>query len=252
MKLQHSSWLQVKEYFEKKDIVIVPLGSVENHGSHMGLGTDYIIPEKLVELIEEKIDVLSIPVMPFGMADHHTSFPGTLSIGHDGLYLVMSRITEQLYNIGARKIVFMNGHGGNTPVLNRIALEMNKKDALCAIIDWWSLAGEINPEWKGGHGAGQETSAMLSINPDCVHMEYARESNPTDLSSDLTYSGGNNVLCNGINVQVPRLVDKFAPSGWFGSDHIKTASKEWGEEMLKATADFLVDFIQKFEKVELE
>lgn len=203
----------------------------------------------LIELLEERIDVLSIPVMPFGMADHHMSFPGTLSIGHDGLYLVMSRITEQLYDAGARKIVFLNGHGGNTPVLNRIALNMDKKGALCAIIDWWSLAGQINPEWKGGHGGAQETSAMLWINSDYVHMDYAREFAPKDLSEDLTYDGGNNVLCNGISVQVPRLVDKLAPSGWFGPDDIQTASKEWGEEMLNSTADFLADFINKFEKV---
>ncbi len=249
MRLEHSSWAQVKEYFEKKDIVIVPLGSVENHGSHMGLGTDFIIPTKLIELLEDKIDVLSAPVMPFGMADHHINFPGTLSIGHDGLYLVMSRIAEQLFNMGARKIVFLNGHGGNTPVLIRVGSDMDKKGAKCAIIDWWTLAGQINPKWKGGHGGAQETSAMLAINPEYVHMDYAREFVPKDLSEDLTYGGSNNYICNGVPIQIPQLVDKFAPAGWFGPDDIQTASKEWGVEMLDATSDFLADFITKFEKI---
>lgn len=252
MRLEHNSWMQVKEYFDKKNIVVVPLGSVENHGSHMGLGTDFIIPDKIIDLLESRIDVLSTPVMPFGMADHHTSFPGTLSIGHDGLYLVMSRITEQLYNYGARKVIFLNGHGGNTPVLNRIGLDMNKKGALCAIIDWWSLAGKINPTWKGGHAGAQETSALLYVNPDYVHMDYAREFTPQNLSEELIYEGANDVLCNGIPVSVPRLVEKFSSAGWFGQDDIKTATKEWGEEMLNATADFLADFIVKFEKVKIQ
>lgn len=251
MRLEHSSWAQIKEYFEKKDIVVVPLGSVENHGSHMGLGTDFIIPAKLVEMLHQRVDVLSIPVMPFGMADHHVNFPGTLSIGHDGLFLVMSRIAEQLYNMGARKIVFLNGHGGNTPVLNRIGLEMNSKGALCAIFDWWTLAGKINPKWKGGHAGAQETSAMLAINSEYVHMEYAMDSKPQDLSDELIFGGSNDVLCNGIPVTVPRLVDRLASAGWYGNDDIKTATKEWGEEMLNATADFLANFIIKFEKVKL-
>ena len=108
MLLEKSSWAQVKAYFEKNDTVVVPLGSVENHGSHMGLGTDFIIPTHLVQMLQSRSDVLCAPTMPYGMADHHMEFPGTLTIGHDGLYLVMSRIVEQLYAYGARHIVFLN------------------------------------------------------------------------------------------------------------------------------------------------
>lgn len=251
MRLEHHSWMQIQEYFEKKDIVIVPLGSVENHGSHLGLGTDFIIPDKIVELLESKVDILSIPVMPFGMADHHMNFPGTLSIGHDGLFLIMTKIIEQLFNYGARKIIFLNGHGGNTPVLNRIALNMNKKGAICAIIDWWTLAGQINPNWKGGHAGAQETSAMLYINPDYVHMDYAKEFHAQNLSDELVYAGANEVLCNGIPISVPRSVEKLSTSGWYGTDNIKTSTAEWGKEMLESTVDYVADFILKFEKVKL-
>ncbi|MEA5096222.1 MAG: creatininase family protein [Sedimentibacter saalensis] len=72
---------------------IVPLGSVENYGSHLGLGTDFIIPNKIVELLERKVDILSILVMPFGMVDHHMNFPGTFFIGNEGLFLIMTKIT---------------------------------------------------------------------------------------------------------------------------------------------------------------
>lgn len=251
MRLEYSSWAQVQEYFEKKDIVVVPIGSVENHGSHMGLGTDYIVPTKIVELLQDRSDVLCTPTMPFGMADYHTDFAGTLTIGHDGVYLVMSRIAEQLRTMGAKKIVFLNGHGGNTPALARVGVDMDKKGVICGIIDWWVLAGQLRPEWKGGHAGGQETAAMMYAKPEAVHMDYAREFHPADLTKDLTYGGASNVLCNGIPVQVPRQFIKFADAGWCGPDDIQTATPEWGEKMLGEVADFVADFVSKFDQVEV-
>ncbi len=248
MRLEYSSWSQVQEYFKGHDTVVVPLGSVENHGSHMGLGTDFLIPAKIIELLQERSDVLCAPVMPYGMADHHTDFPGTLTIGHDGLYLVMSRIAEQLCEMGAKKIVFLNGHGGNTPVLTRVGLEMEKKGVLCAIIDWWTLAGQLRAEWKGGHAGAQETSAMMYAAPQGVHMEYAKPFEPKNLTDELTYGGSNFVSCNGILVQVPRQTSEFSEAGWFGADDIQTANPEWGEHMLREVADFVADFLRKFEK----
>lgn len=248
MRLEHSSWAQVKAYFEQEDTVIVPLGSVENHGSHMGLGTDFLIPDHLVDRVSRKIEVLSTPTMPYGMADHHIEFPGTLTIGHDGLYLVMSRIADQLYDYGARHIVFLNGHGGNTPVLNRVGVNMARKGCLCAIIDWWSLAGKINPAWKGGHAGAEETSAMLAINSDWVHMEYAMPFEPKDLSDELKFAGANDVFCDGVAVTVPRPVAQYSDAGWFGNDDIRDASVQWGEEMLEGVSDFIASFIEKFRR----
>lgn len=246
MRLEYSSWAQVKEYFKHNDTVVVPLGSVENHGSHMGLGTDFMIPNHLVGMLQSRTDVLCAPVMPYGMADHHKEFPGSLTIGHDGLYLVMSRIVEQLYAYGARHIVFLNGHGGNTPVLQRIGSEMTRKGCLCAIIDWWSLAGRINPKWKGGHAGAEETSAMMVVAPEAVHMDLAMEFEPIDLSDELTFAASDSVYCDGVTVQVPRPTAAYSKSGWFGDDHINTASAQWGEEMLTGVADFIASFIDKF------
>lgn len=246
MKLENSSWLQVEEYFKNQDMVVVPLGSVENHGSHMGLGTDFIIPAELADRLQQRIEVLTIPSLPFGMADHHTAFPGTLSIGDDGLYMVMSKIVSQLYQMGARKILFINGHGGNTPALARVGLDMEKKGMLCAIVDWWVLAGQLNEDWKGGHAGAVETSAMMHLRPEAVHMELAMESTPADLNENLTYGGAGQVLCQGIPIQVPRQIRNIIGAGWFGPDDIRTASPEWGEKMLDAVVDFLEDFVSKF------
>lgn len=81
-----------------------------------------------------------------------------------------------------------------------------------AILNWWLLAGELDPRWKGGHGGGEETAAMLAIDPSCVHMEYFMPFEPKDLSPDLTFAGSFNVNCNGVSVPVPRTWTAIRPA----------------------------------------
>lgn len=252
MFLERITWVQAKEYFEKNDTVIIPVGSTENHGSQLSLGTDFLIPRNLCERMEPKLSCLVAPTVPYGVADQHTNFPGTITIGADGLYDLLNRITDQLYGFGARHFVFLNGHGGNTPVLQRLCLDLDKKGALGCMLNWWILAGELNPDWKGGHGGGEETAAMLAVDPSCVHMEYFMPFEPINLSDDLTFDGASNVNFGGVSVPVPRHVDRYSASGWYGPDSPEKATKEWGEAMLTATADFCAEFIKKFMDVKIE
>lgn len=251
MFLEKITWVQAKEYFEKKDIAIIPVGSTENHGSQLCLGTDFLIPRKLCEMMDERLDVLIAPTIPFGVADQHTDFPGTITIGQDGLYDIVNRVASELYKWGIRKFVFLNGHGGNTPVLQRVCLELDRKNAVGCLLNWWTLAGDLKPEWKGGHGGGEETAAMLAIDPSCVHMQYFMPFEPADLSEDLTFAGASDVSFKGIRIPVPRHVTRFSECGWFGPDSPREATVEWGKKMLFSTADFYADFIEAFEKVEL-
>ena len=117
MFLEKISWVQAQEYFEKKDIAIIPVGSTENHGSQLCLGTDFLIPRKLCEMMDERLDVLIVPTIPYGVGDQHANFPGTITIGADGLYDLVTRIVNELYRFGIRKFVFLNGHGGNSRFL---------------------------------------------------------------------------------------------------------------------------------------
>lgn len=68
-----------------------------------------------------------MPTVPFGIATHHVEFSGTIDIGFDGLYAVIKGIVDGLSRHGVKKFVFLNGHGGNTPALDKVALEANKK-----------------------------------------------------------------------------------------------------------------------------
>lgn len=251
MFLEKISWVQAQEYFEKKDIAIIPVGSTENHGSQLCLGTDFIIPRKLCEMMDERLDVLVVPTIPYGVGDQHSNFPGTITIGADGLYDLVTRIVNELYRFGIRKFVFLNGHGGNTPVLQRVCVDLDNKHALGALLNWWTIAGDLNPQWKGGHGGAEETAAMLAIDPSCVHMHYFKEFHPKDLSAELKFDGATNVSFKGVSIPVPRHVDRWAEYGWYGPDSPHLATVNWGNKMLSETADFCADFIEAFEKVEI-
>lgn len=251
MRLEHITWKQAQRYFEEHDTVVIPIGSIENHGSHLALGTDFLVPSHIAQVIDQQTDVLIAPAVPYGVADHHFGFPGTISLGYDGLKLVMERIVGCLYGYGARKFIFLNGHGGNDGALLDVSLELEDMGAVSALVNWWQLAGELNPQWKGGHGGGEETAAILAINPDWVHMEDYMPLTPVDLSEGLTVSGMKTVAFQGANVIVQRHFQSVTPSGWYGPDDPKDATVEWGKEMLEAVSQYIVEFIREFQKVPL-
>ncbi|MFQ3620924.1 MAG: creatininase family protein [Spirochaetales bacterium] len=96
MYLASLSWKKAEKAITADRPVIVPLGSVENHGTQLPLGTDFMVPEALARMIEEPTDVLVLPVMPYGVCSHHMDFPGTLNIGHEAFLAVMRNLVGSL------------------------------------------------------------------------------------------------------------------------------------------------------------
>lgn len=252
MRLENMRWPQVEEYFKSKDTVMITIGSIENHGPHLCLGTDYLVADKLAEIVDKKADVLLTPPMPFGNADHHMAFPGTITLGYEGLYVVVRGIVESLYVHGARKFVFLNGHGGNINVLTKVGAELNRIGGLAAVLNWWMIAPALNPAWAGGHASGQETSAIMAINEQCVDLGALEDFKFNGLSENLPADGLSTVKFKGVSIPLPRSVDKVTTPGWYGSDSPKDANIKWGNEMLEAVADFIADFIKEFEKVQIK
>lgn len=252
MYLAHLNWQEAEKVFAKEDLVaLVPVGSTEQHGPIGPLGTDFIIPTALAADIEARTEVLVVPTMPFGVAAHHTSFPGTIDIGVEGLYAVMKGVVDNLTKHGVKRILFLNGHGGNTPVLERVALEAYRGGALCALIDWWSLAPELDPAWRGGHGDGQEVSMLMSIDENLVHKDYLIPTNVSHLSDALQNVYLNLVRFNGASVKIVRDVRGVVDSGGFGGSDSGQASKELGQSMRDGVASYIVSFIEEFKKLQV-
>ncbi len=253
MRLEEARWPQVEEYFKNHDTVLISIGSIESHGVHMPLGVDTLIPTHLLKMIEGRTDVLMTPVLPFGACETLAPYPGTINLGGELVYQLLGQVCNELYRHGARHFIILNGHGGNIKSIERVGTDLRAKGALLAICNWWLMAWDMNPAWKGGHGGGEETAAILGINPDLVDKSlYGGDLVLKDVSPELKATGFNSVEYKGVTVNVVRYVTEITDSGWIGPDHPNTATEEWGKEMLQATADYLVDFIDAFGRVSLE
>lgn len=252
MRLEHITWPKAEEYFKTNDMVIIAVGSVESHGTHNPLGVDTIVPNKILELIEEKSNVLIAPTIPYGATDYLSDFPGTITLGPDVLYAVLSQVTQSFYRHGARKFVFLNGHGGNNSSLERVSLDLSRKGAMAVLMNWWLMAWDLNPAWKGGHGGAEETSAVMAIDPSLVDTTNIQPMNlHNHITENIKTSGFKTVNFKGIDLPMCRPITSFTNNGWVGADHPEQATAQWGKEMLQAVADYIVEFMEEFKKAEL-
>ena len=142
--------------------VLVPVGSTEQHGPHLPLGTDGLIARAFAERAAAALDgpPLVAPVIAYGASGEHAGFPGTVSIGHRALEAMLVEIVRSLA-LWAGRIVFVNGHGGNTPALDAAVGRMRAEGHQVA----WAGCGVPGGDAHAGH---TETSVMLHLAPHLV------------------------------------------------------------------------------------
>ena len=171
--------------------------------------------------------------------------------GYEGLYLVLHGIMDSLMQHGAKRFVILNGHGGNTPSIDRAALEVYHKGGVCASVDWWSLVAQLDKKFEGGHGDVLETSAMMAIAPDSVHLELSKPINAQDPTENMKAAYIQAVNFKGGIVRLVRDTKEIAPSGWFGPFDPKESSAELGQEALDLAVAYIRDFLEEMKKMEV-
>ncbi|MFC4600045.1 creatininase family protein [Cohnella hongkongensis] len=176
---------QLKRKAEAGGLAVVPLAATEQHGPHLPVYTDSLITEavaiRAVERASRTIPVVLCPLLPIGCSDHHLRFGGTLSFSSTTYLHVLRDIGESLVASGFRRIAFLNGHGGNEPMMRQTANDLAVKHPVwTASASYWSVAGEeLIKENAGevgrvpGHAGGFETSAVLALREDLVAFEPA-------------------------------------------------------------------------------
>lgn len=163
-------------------IGVLPLGAVEQHSRHLPLGTDAIIAETVAAAVEARLpeSVVLLPTIAVGASDHHLTMPGTVSVGSSTIADAAARQCLSLAaSSGIRSFLLLNGHGGNQPAV-RLALEtIHASDATLHAfgVDYWALMFARLPDSMGartmGHADDIETSILLAVRPDLVHMGRA-------------------------------------------------------------------------------
>lgn len=176
--LAEMSWEQVEEYLKRDDRIILPLGAMEQHGRHLGLGTDHFEAEAIARGVGERSQVAIAPTLNYGMSHAHLSFKGTMSLRPTTLISVLEDLLRSLYRHGFRRILVVNGHGGNSAALES-ALHQVADDLpglQTKIFQWWTdqesysvITNVLGPQ-QGSHATDGETSFMLAIRPNAVKM----------------------------------------------------------------------------------
>ncbi len=253
MRLSELCWPEAAAVLKRDPVVILPMGTQEVHGRHLPLSTDMLAPDRVVALIEQKRpDVLILPSLPQGNCESQTEFPGTLSLGPELLYRVLMNIFTSLQKHGARRFMAVNGHGPNAGPLDRAGLALARRGARLMEFNWWRCVWDMNPAWKGGHGGGQETAAILAIDERLVKRENFEAVVPAGIAPHMPAAGWDDVVYGGVHVPVPRPDIRVTENGWLGEDPPEAATKEWGERMLAAAAEWGAELIDAFQKLSLE
>lgn len=168
MILKEVSWLDIKPAITEDAVAVIPVGSTEQHGPQNPLGTDHMIAERLAAGVRE--EAIITPTVPVGYSEHHRQFPGTLWVSPHVLQEYVLGICQSLQYHGIRKILIVNGHGGNTFPLLRAAMKMREQGVFVGLHEWWKACKE-----EDAHAGSGETSLNLFLYEHLVHMDRAKD-----------------------------------------------------------------------------
>jgi len=166
-------------------IVVLPLGATEQHGPHLPHETDTIIAQGVVDRLKEtlpkRLKVSFLPVESVGYSPEHLDYKGSRSLEYDEAINRWIAIGAHLSSLGIRKMVLLNAHGGNSPLMTIVATELRVRfDMLCVATSWTRFEkpkGLVNKQDAGFdiHGGFIETSVMLALAPELVDMKKAKD-----------------------------------------------------------------------------
>lgn len=137
MRITDSNWFEVERYLETDDRCVLPLGSTEQH-AHLSLAVDSILSERVAAEAAEPLGVPVFPAVAYGLTPYFMDFPGSVTLRLSTYAALVRDILDSLYATGFRRVVIVNGHGGNTPVMP-VTMEWMQASpgARCRFHDWW-------------------------------------------------------------------------------------------------------------------
>ncbi len=241
MRLAEHTTTTAAEALETVDVAILPVGSTEQHGPALPLGTDFMAADAFAGTLDDRDDVTVLPTLPVGVSEHHRQFHGTLWARPETFEAYVTETIESIASHGVQKAVIVNGHGGNVDALSRAARRLRADNvAFAPTWNWWESTPELSDdlfETEGGHAGPAETSLVLELADDLV-----REDALDEAGEGAPEGWGESV--HGASVGFDTI--DFTPTGAVGDP--TEGSREAGEELfeaasaeLEALVDWLVD-----------
>ena len=215
------------------DTVLLPIGSTEQHGDHLPIGTDFFIAQELSKEIAGKLGCFLLPTLPISTCREHQGKKGSVWISPDLFFHVIQDIVRSLYDQGFRKVILLLSHGGifvAGPAIRELNLSYPDLSAIRVdLMQFFPIAqasGII--ECDGNlHACEFETSLMLYLKPELVHMELAQDFIPDAPREFLNYAS----------------MLQLSPCGVWGKPSLATAAK--GESLFRLIVDGSVDYVKR-------
>ena len=234
------SALQLSAELSKDSIVVLPLGAIEQHGPHLPLNTDFVVADAVSRAAVDKFgadtNAWLLPTLPFTKSNEHAWAAGTMWLSATTMMAVIDDIGRCVASTPAKKIMFINGHGGNSALMAMMNRELRLKYGLQTF-----LAHPHMPADQGGssaeselgmgvHGGVDETSVMLHLRPDLVDMSLAVRRVPEGLAKNEQVKFGGRVAFGWLS-------NDFFPEGHIGDP--TGASADLGARMFSGAVESL-------------
>jgi creatinine amidohydrolase len=214
---------------------VLAAGSVEQHGGHLPLGTDAFAAQSIAERAAARLGTVVASLGPVGVAGYHLPWPGTLSLAPGTFAAVMAEVCGGLASAGARRILAVNWHEGNTPALRLAAGEAQRRHGVSVVIaESHVITHTLFPdEMEFTHAGSMETAAVLAFDRSLVRLEHQTP------ASDRAAGEAAHAMFRRHDVY-PVLADfrQIAPTGWYGTP--ERATPERAEQIAEAVADYVV------------
>lgn len=244
------SWPEI-DAIDRETPVVIPVAACEQHGRHLPVFVDTIQVTTIAEKVESALQdrILLTPTMWLGSSHHHKDFPGTISVVPSLFSEIVKSLADSVLRAGFRRIVFLNGHGGNivpgSQALSELVATRDDADnAYLVFTSWWFVGKDaLKPEDHGmetpaiTHACEYETSMLLFLRPDLVHMDRVREMKPV-LDSPWYHPEHED------KVGVYRRFHRLTGPGNMGKPSAGTGDK--GKSMHGAVVADIVAFLEEF------
>src|SRR6266542_1484110 len=245
------NYISINEQTNK--VVLLPLGAIEQHGPHLAVSTDTDIVSEIALQAERQLnnDILLCPTLPFGSSHHHLSFGATISISVTTYTQMVVDLVESLLQTGFRRIVLLNGHGGNiTPLKHALTILSNKYDATLkpniVLVTYWELAVKIfsgvspmeSPALS--HACEYETSLLLHLFPEKVLVNQAQRASKADSNGFIPWE--NDEPYRGVTMV--KQTEFISGNGSSGEPQLASAEK--GKHLFEHAVESLVQFLNSF------
>jgi len=235
------TWQEFQEYVPSKiETVLLPVGSIEPHGV-IPNGTDNIAPEAMSRNIAKRLNAMIAPTLNYGVTPAMQAFPGAVSISGEAYLPFVKDILRCLAGNRFKNIIILNGHGGNTGLLQKATAEVsNECHVRILVVNWWSLVTEETKEVfgdEGGHAGSNETAYIQAILPEHIHPEqYDKDMATPNAIGNSWYA-----------VPVPSSIGLYKKGQGYPTFDVKQA-KEYFNKVNNRVAELIEDIIRKWDK----